>query len=141
MRLHHSAGLPAYPHTPPFAYIPAPALSHPLPCTVFSCLRFSPPSHSPALAPTPRQQDYAALTSMLLIEGASEDERVARLLEAIARVQAQVGLPVTLRDVIGAAREGEFMVRLPGLGWWWDGGGRHVGMAFRLRQAVSGLGH
>ncbi|PRW60149.1 bifunctional acetaldehyde- alcohol dehydrogenase isoform A [Chlorella sorokiniana] len=50
----------------------------------------------------------AGLADLLQLGGETRDEKVIRLIEAVEQLKAQVNIPPTIKDVLGAAREAEY---------------------------------
>ncbi|EFN53515.1 hypothetical protein CHLNCDRAFT_58567 [Chlorella variabilis] len=55
---------------------------------------------------------YAELSDMLGLGGGSPDEKVIKLIEAVEELKRQCDIPPTIRDILGADKEGEYMAAL-----------------------------
>ncbi|KAJ9514832.1 hypothetical protein QJQ45_028502 [Haematococcus lacustris] len=58
------------------------------------------------------KQRYAEVADMLGLGGATEDEKIILLIEAVEDLKRQVNIPDNLREIIGAEREAEYMASL-----------------------------
>ncbi|GFH23969.1 uncharacterized protein HaLaN_21675, partial [Haematococcus lacustris] len=58
------------------------------------------------------KQRYAEVADMLGLGGATEDEKIILLIEAVEDLKRQVNIPDNLREIIGVEREAEYMASL-----------------------------
>jgi alcohol dehydrogenase class IV len=54
--------------------------------------------------------EYADVANLLGLGGSTDEERVVRLIGAVEELKAKLDIPLTLREIIGAEREQEYMV-------------------------------
>ncbi|PSC68567.1 bifunctional acetaldehyde-alcohol dehydrogenase [Micractinium conductrix] len=58
----------------------------------------------------PQAKDrYAELSDMLGLGGTTPDQKVMHLIEAVEALKAKIGIPATIREIVGADKETEFM--------------------------------
>ncbi|KAI7843832.1 hypothetical protein COHA_002730 [Chlorella ohadii] len=55
------------------------------------------------------KEQYAELSDMLGLNGVTPDDKVIKLIEAVEDLKRQCGIPPTIKDVIGADKEKEYM--------------------------------
>ncbi|KAI8477186.1 MAG: acetaldehyde dehydrogenase [Monoraphidium minutum] len=67
----------------------------------------------------PRQRgslvEYADLADLLCLGGTTQEDKVVRLIAAVEELKAKVDIPPTIREIVGAEREGEYMATLEAL--------------------------
>jgi alcohol dehydrogenase class IV len=86
------------------------------------------PLPAPALlGPQYRKPDalvrYAELADMLGLGGASKEEKVVKLIEAVEDLKRQLDVPATIREVVGADKEELYMASTLEMSYQVRGGG------------------
>jgi alcohol dehydrogenase class IV len=75
----------------------------------------SPTSPSPAVrcCAVRSKRDYAELASMLGLGGATDDEKVLKLIEAVEELKRKCDIPVSIKDIFqDPAKDAEFVARV-----------------------------
>jgi len=75
--------------------------------------------------------EYSDLADMLGLGGGSQEEKVVRLIAAVEELKAKLDIPLTIREIVGAEREPEYLV-----GCWRGGVGGDDDEGLRMGRCV-----